>query len=142
MAKKVEDTPTTTPNAVRTPSRRTLASMAEKQKAAAVVTAISEKYRSFICLACQMTFETYVELDPHKSQVHQKKLLSCITPKFRETQDTSVSGRPQDTSVSGSPEEAEGFGQDFMEFVSNAIDSVPEVTFNNMHGTVRHIDTT
>ena len=122
---------------VRTPSRRTLASMAEQKKASAVVSAVSEKFRSFTCLSCQMTFETYAELGQHKSQVHQKRLLSCATQKAREikveeTVNTSVSGLPA--------EEAGGFGQGFMELVSNAIDSVPETTFNNMHGTIRDIN--
>ena len=85
-----------------------------------------------------MNFETYTELVQHKSQCHQKKtILSCTSKKVVKPQQVL----PE---VKLEPEEVKegGFGQDFMELVSNAIDTVPETTFNNMHGTIRHIHST
>ena len=113
-------------SAIRTPSRRrTLPSATENLKATAVVTAVTEKYRSFICLTCQMTFETYFELGQHKSQAHhnpKKKCLlpSCSTaiaiPKIKlETPSTTVPNLKSEPSIE------KGFGQDCMECVSNAI---------------------
>ena len=81
-----------------------------------------------------MTFETYCELGQHKSQVHQKKLLS-LTPKIR-SQDSQQSPLPPP--IKDDPDS----NKDFLECVSNAIDAVPETTFNNMHGTISHIPST
>ena len=103
--------------------------MAENLKATAVVTAVTEKYRSFICLTCQMTFETYFELGQHKSEAHhnpkKKQILPpCSTaiaiPKIKlETNPT-----PTNPNLKSEPSIEQGFGQDFMECVSNAIGKI------------------
>ena len=75
-----------------------------------------------------MTFETYFELGQHKSQAHhnpkKKRLLpSCSTaitiPKIKlETPSTTVPNLKSEPSIE------QGFGQDCMECVSNAIGKI------------------
>ena len=72
-----------------------------------------------------MTFETYFELGQHKSQAHynpkkKQTLLSCSSaiaiPQIKlETPSTTVPNLKSEPSIE------QGFGQDSMECVSNAI---------------------
>jgi hypothetical protein len=121
-----------------------LPTAAENLKATAVVTAVTEKYRSFICLTCQMTFETYFELGQHKSQAHhnpKKKqiLYSCSSviaiPKIKlETPSTT------NPNLRSEPLVEQGFGQDSMECVSNAIGNIADKVFlHQRDGGVKNI---
>ena len=85
-----------------------------------------------------MTFETYFELGQHKSQAHynpkKKQILlpSCSTaiaiPQIKlETPSTTVPNLKTEPSIE------QGFGQDSMECVSNAIGKLKIVWIRSLH---------
>ena len=93
-----------------------------------------------------MTFETYFELGQHKSQAHynpkKKQILlpSCSTaiaiPQIKlETPSTTV------PNLKTEPLIEQGFGQDSMECVSNAIGKLQSVFLHPRDGAVVNVET-
>ena len=87
-----------------------------------MIEAVTEKFQPFFCLDCDLSFESYAHLNAHKAQIHPQK---------------SIFGKIK-TLVK---KEVFDENQEMKDFVSNATVQVPEVTFNNMHGTIQHIST-
>jgi hypothetical protein len=112
-----------------TPSRCSKRTSAyEAEKASLIVDSVIEEDRFFNCLACHSYFANYAQLCDHLNArvcEPQKRpsLLNKATkpmglkPRFNEVCDPEYSS-----------------------YVSNAIQNVPECTFNNMHGTIRDIN--
>ena len=100
-------------------------SVAENERVSAVMSAVLDKEPNFQCLQCPQTFPSYSELSQHKAQSHPKK---SHLGQYSTSNNKSIKN-----------ESLEETDEDYKTCLNNALDSVPEVTFNNMHGTIRDI---
>ena len=90
-----------------------------------------EKEPTFQCLQCLQSFPSFSELGLHKSDAHPTT-----------TQVSSlnhVKNGASNNSWRIINREVKEVDADLNTCLVNALDSVPEVTFNNMHGTIRDI---
>lgn len=131
--KRVEDIlPDLVPPSAR--SKRTT----EAERSAAIVKQVVEMDKLFCCLYCCQYFATFQQLCDHKNarichpimdaKKADSKLLKPAPPivERKRVEWQKRFGEPCD--------------KDYSVYVSDAIKNVPECTFNNMHGTVHHVD--
>lgn len=98
---------------------------AEQERINLVTQAVMTKDKPYVCFHCtSLTFESYQELSLHKSQNHGSSGHIFHSK-------TSFIIKPEPAQEEDDPE--------LHDFVANALTQVPEVTFNNMHGTIHHI---
>lgn len=106
-------------------SRGQKVSAAEQERIHMVNQAVTTKDKPFVCFQCQSTFESFEQLSLHK------KSPDCSSKVRPLLLTTKVKEEPLQAKIQDDPE--------LDDFVANALTSVPEVTFNNMHGTIHHI---
>ena len=100
----------------------------EESKSAQVLEHVTEEYKSFFCLKCSVAFATFNELSDHKIAVHRATSGTLLT-----TSDKEKSSQHERRFEFVSKDS--GFSQ----YITDSTKTIPETTFNNMHGTLTDI---
>jgi len=108
------------------PSRRL--STIDNERVSTIVSSVLEKEPSFQCLQCPQSFPSYSDLCQHKSDAHPLTKVNSLKPSKCNNEEPLNKNR-----------ELKEVDADLKTCLTNALDSVPEVTFNNMHGTIKDI---
>ena len=106
----------------------------DNERVSTIVSSVMEKEPTFQCLQCLQSFPSFSELCLHKS--------ICPLVNKTKTQVSSlnhVKNGESKNSWSIINREVKEVDADLNMCLVNALDSVPEVTFNNMHGTIKDI---
>ena len=106
-------------------------SAVDNERVSTIVSSVLEKEPSFQCLQCLQSFPSFSELGLHKSDAHPS------TTKVSSL--NHVKNGASNNSWRIINREVKEVDADLNTCLVNALDSVPEVTFNNMHGTIKDI---
>ena len=100
----------------------------DNERVSTIVSSVLEKEPSFQCLQCPQSFPSYSDLCQHKSDAHPLTKVNSLKPSKCNNEEPLNKNR-----------ELKEVDADLKTCLTNALDSVPEVTFNNMHGTIKDI---
>ncbi|TRY79698.1 hypothetical protein TCAL_08328 [Tigriopus californicus] len=121
------------------PKRRPIRRASEVEKATTIVKSLTIQPSDYICLQCNIGFTTFSDLFAHRQDSS-----ACQPSEAAAASTTSILAPLVAASSESKPpkwvSKSRPYDHDFADYMSNSIRAVPETTFNNLHGTINHID--